>query len=949
VSDSACLHRYRFVLPLCEGRTVVDLGPITPDGAALLAGVASRVLAAETAEAADVVLSLAPLRGGALAASLSALRRRLAPGGILVAAAADAAAAEPAGGAFRNHLVFRQSEIAGTLLIEERLANARLVPLADPPAAVPLALLLVASDAPLPPLAAGLFAGTVTAPPPAAPAPPALPQPPSRLVETEPGLTELRRRAVSLVERLVELDDRAIDLAADTAGLRAEVERQRGNSGGSAVAFNVPRTLHAWPLVDAPDRDPATLTYYEHRPDDAVVAAARAGDAFLRRFALLTDAPDLDGAVAALNTAPPALRLSETPDASIIVPVHGQLGYTLNCLHSLLAHTARASAEIIVADDASPDATPQVLARIGSVRVLRNAENLGFLRTCNAAAAKARGRILVLLNNDTRTLPGWLDALVESFAAFPRAGLIGSKLLYPDGTLQEAGAIIWRDASGWNYGRNDDPNRPHYCHARQADYVSGASIAIPAEIWRAFGGFDQHYAPAYCEDADLALRLSAAGYEVWYQPLSRVIHYEGRSSGTDTASGTKAFQVVNAARLFLRWRERLTVHRPNGEAPYFERERGARKRALVVDATTPTPKQDAGSVTTTLTLGLFGALGYKVHFTPQDNFLYQPEHTPALQAFGVECAYAPFEQNFDDYIRRYGSLFDVVLVYRAGVLAQVLDVLRRHAPQAAVLFHAMDLHFLRLERQAALHDDAATQQAAARMKSQELELIHRVDCTITHSTFERDLLAREVPAAPVVVWPFMFAFFGTSAGFSARRDYVFLGGYRHPPNVDAVRFFARDVLPLILAEDADARFIIAGANAGAEVLELAGPNVVVTGQIDDLRDVFDTARVFVCPLRVGAGTKGKISTAMSYGLPVVSTTCGAEGMELVEGEEVLIADDPSAFAAACLRLHRDAALWQRLSEAGQKLVQQKHSLAMGQRVLAEAIEIALRHKLGVPP
>jgi glycosyltransferase involved in cell wall biosynthesis len=165
--------------------------------------------------------------------------------------------------------------------------------------------------------------------------------------------------------------------------------------------------------------------------------------------------------------------------------------------------------------------------------------------------------------------------------------------------------------------------------------------------------------------------------------------------------------------------------------------------------------------------------------------------------------------------------------------------------------------------------------------------------------------------------------------------------------VDAVVWFVEAIFPLIKQQEPEARFIIAGANPGPEVRDLAREDVIVTGMIDDLRDVFDRTRVFACCLRIGAGTKGKVSTAMSYGLPVVSTACGAEGMELVPDSEVLLADEPAAFAAACLKLYRDEPLWQRLSEAGQTLVREKHSLEMGRRVLEQAIETGLRHQLGL--
>jgi len=193
----------------------------------------------------------------------------------------------------------------------------------------------------------------------------------------------------------------------------------------------------------------------------------------------------------------------------------------------------------------------------------------------------------------------------------------------------------------------------------------------------------------------------------------------------------------------------------------------------------------------------------------------------------------------------------------------------------------------------------------------------------------------------------MSEFAGTTRRFHERRDICFLGGYRHPPNVDAVLYFAREILPLLLAEEPDLRFIIAGAHPPEEVLALAGPRIIVTGLIPDLRDLFDPARVFVCPLRVGAGVKGKIAAALSYGIPVVSTAIGVEGTELVHEKSVLVADDPAAFAAATLRLYRDEGLWDWLSRNGQDLVRETLSLDMGVKVLAGAVETAFSHLLGL--
>ncbi len=477
--------------------------------------------------------------------------------------------------------------------------------------------------------------------------------------------------------------------------------------------------------------------------------------------------------------------------------------------------------------------------------------------------------------------------------------------------------------------------------------MSGCSIALPAPLWREMGGFDPHYAPAYCEDADLCLRVAASGHEVWMQPQSRVVHYEGRTSGTDTARGVKSHQVVNNHRLYLRWRERLETHRRNAEAPYLERERAVRRRILVVDVSAPTPKQDAGSVQTVLALRVCREAGHKAHFVAEDNWLFQPEHTTALLAGGVECAYAPYDLGFAPYIRRYGAQFDAVLVYRMGMMERVAELVRTHAPQACLLFHVADLHFLRRRREAERDGDESGLREAEIIRGRELAMVAAADCTITHSPVEAAILHEAAPAAPVVVWPLMVEFAGTAVPFAARRDVCFLGGYRHPPNVDAVRHFAADILPLIRAADPQVRFLVAGANPGPEVLALAGDGVEILGLVDDLRDLFDRARVFVCPLRVGAGVKGKVMSALSYGVPVVSTPIGVEGAGLEEDHHVVVARSDAEFARATLALYRDEAEWTRLSLGGQDVVRREFSVAGGRRILADAVRLGHARRRGL--
>ncbi len=702
------------------------------------------------------------------------------------------------------------------------------------------------------------------------------------------------------------------------------------------------RPAHGWKLAQKTSVDRATLGLYDVRPEDDVPVEGASGEAFLSRFGLLSDAPDYKSAVAYLNALTPKAKIEtdgvSPVDVSIVIPVYGQLNYTLNCLHALLTHTSTYRFEIIVGDDVSPDASGDWLPKLDCIRYLRQPKNGGFIENCNLSGELATGRWIVMLNNDTRVVAGWLDEMIDSFTLFPKAGLVGSKLFYPDGSLQEAGGIIWKDGSAWNYGRGDDPNRPRYCYAREVDYISGCSIALPTELWRKLKGFDTLYKPAYCEDSDLCFRVRAEGLETWFQPLSRVIHYEGKTSGTDLGSGAKAYQVTNSKKLYERWKDVLATHRDNGVEPWFEHERKVTKRVLVVDATNPTPWMDAGSVTTTLTIKIFQAMGYKVYFVPQDNHLYEPRQVRALQRTGVECAYAPYEVFFSEYVRVHGPLFDLVQVFRFPVAEKIVADIRTYAPQAKILFNNMDLHFLRMEREARLSGDEKGLLAAEKIKARELDVVSSVDCTIVPSTVEAEILHQIAPDSPVEVFPYMTDYVGTDTGYAPRRDILFLGGYGHAPNVDAVEYFVSEIWPLLKDDLPQARYVIAGAKPTKKILSLAGDRIIVTGMVDDLGPLFDQARVFAATIRYGAGVKGKVSTSMAHGLPVVATDCASEGMNLVDGRDALIANDPVAIAAAIKTLYNDSSLWTKMSRQSLTFVKKNNSFEMGietiQRILA---------------
>ncbi len=251
------------------------------------------------------------------------------------------------------------------------------------------------------------------------------------------------------------------------------------------------------------------------------------------------------------------LPLYNYPVVSIIIPVFNQFEYTYNCIKSVANNTKEIEYEVILADDNSSDCTIDIQKIIHNIILSRRKKNGGFIKNCNQAATLAKGKYICFLNNDTQVQCDWMKHLLDMIDTYDDIGIVGSKLLYPNGKLQEAGGIIWKDGSASNFGNGDIEGRSIYNQAREVDYISGAAIMIRKSLWVEIGGFDSRYEPAYYEDTDLAMKVRSRGYKVVYQPLSRVVHFEGVSCGYNLLSGVKENQIVNYGRFRAKWDEEL--------------------------------------------------------------------------------------------------------------------------------------------------------------------------------------------------------------------------------------------------------------------------------------------------------------------------------------------------------------------------------------------------------
>ncbi len=605
---------------------------------------------------------------------------------------------------------------------------------------------------------------------------------------------------------------------------------------------------------------------------------------------------------------------AETPLVSIVIPCYNQIDYTYQCLISIKEHTdfEKTPYEVIIADDVSTDATREIGMYADNLVLARNRENMGFLKNCNQAASIARGKYIFFLNNDTEVQEGWLSSLVELIERDESIGMVGSKLIYPDGRLQEAGGIIWSDGSGWNYGRLQDPEEPEYNYVKEVDYISGAAIMIRTELWKAIGGFDERFAPAYYEDTDLAFEVRKHGKKVMFQPKSVVIHYEGISNGTDTSdtSGLKHYQVVNQEKFREKWASELREQCVNdgNPNPFDARERGQHRPCmLMIDHYVPTWDKDAGSKLDYQYMQLFLREGWRVKFLG-DNFAHEEPYTSALEQLGIEVLYgAKLQADIWNWIERNGRFMSIAYLSRPHIATRYIDFIREHT-ELKIIYHGSDLHSLRLMREYAIDHNEKTREEAEYWHDVEYAVMRKADMSYFPSEVEAEIVHKEDPTIHVkAITSFVY---DTPAvldeNYADKQGLLFVGGFAHPPNKDGLLWFVQEILPKIKETLPDVVLHVIGSNADDEVMALnARPDVDVLGfvSIEKLDEMYRRSRVVVVPLRFGAGVKGKVVEALHAGTAVVTTSCGAEGIPGAE-TALRIQDDPVQFAEEVIRLYR---------------------------------------------
>lgn len=630
--------------------------------------------------------------------------------------------------------------------------------------------------------------------------------------------------------------------------------------------------------------------------------------------------------------------LFEWPLVSIIIPVHNKFRYTYHLLNSILNINITIPYEIIIADDMSNDETKIIEQYTKNIVILHNDKKYNFLLNCNKASKFAKGKYILFLNNDSKVYNGWLNSLVKLIESNDKIGMVGSKLIFPDGRLQEAGGIVFNDGKCSNFGRYDYSDKPEYNYVKEVDYISGASILIRKSIWEKIGGFDEKFIPKYYEDIDLAFQLRKNGYKVIYQPKSIVIHYERITKQLN--SGINHFQEINKNKFIEKWTNELKYHETINNT-FIGRDRSYnKKRILIIDRWVPNYDKDAGGRFCFLYVNLFKEIGLQVTFIGHD-FIKREPYTSILQQNGIEVLYGKeMMENIEIYLKKNLKYFKYIYLQRPDITINYIDFITKNF-KGKIIYFTHDLSQIRMYREYLITNDTQKLEIYRKFKNIENYIFLKVDIIHVVGNFEYKFLKVKYPNKTIRNLPLFFYDKlpkYIEKDFSKRQNIIFVGGFCHSPNVDAVLWFAKYIFPKIIERVPEIIWFIVGNNAPEEIKNLTSKNIKILGGLsdEDLKNLYQQSRISIAPLRFGAGIKGKIIEAIYYQIPVVTTSIGGEGLDN-SSKALIIEDDSKRMSEIISELYINYTKLKEMSDSCEIYIQKYYSKEKAKEIIMKDI------------
>ena len=618
------------------------------------------------------------------------------------------------------------------------------------------------------------------------------------------------------------------------------------------------------------------------------------------------------------------------PEVTVFVSGVADAGTAWRCAAALIFAAAKVQFETVLLDTAPLDLDSLVE---GFGRLPGPGGSASLL---SQAAARARGRPVVLFNARCEPTAGWLDTLCEAFDTFEGVGAAGPKLITPDGRLAEAGRVVWSSGLVEPVTFGGNVRDPRAAYARQVDMLSVDALMLEPNALDALASSEMPGDPLFPDAAGIAFGLARAGRKVVYVPEA-VVALGALDSAGASAGHTLAANQPNAA-FRRRWYDSYRHKFPEGTSVALAADHNIAGRILFLDLQLPRPDVDAGSYAADQEIRLFQALGFKVTMLPL-NMAHLGTYAGALQRRGVEVIHAPFVASLEAALASRADNFDVIYMTRYNVARVALPLLRRYQPRAKRILNVADLHFLRELRTGLASSNADAVNRSRVTRETELGLMREVDLTLTYSDVEAAIiLSHHLGRAKVGRLPWVATPSPTVPSFAQRQHIAFLGSFGHGPNVEAMVGFVRDVMPSLRARLPEIELHIFGSQMTDEIAQLAGDRVVVRGHAATVADVHDNVRVFVAPLMSGAGIKGKVLGAMGHGCPTVLSPIAAEGIGGRVGTDYVLADSPTEWVDGIAALIEDETRWNAVSASARDLVATTYGFERGVKALRRALE-----------
>ena len=621
--------------------------------------------------------------------------------------------------------------------------------------------------------------------------------------------------------------------------------------------------------------------------------------------------------------------LFNDPFVSIIIPVKNNITYLFDCLNSIFNSEYLISYEIIVVGDFSDGGT-KILENthfkyFKNIKIIDNKNNNDFYVNCNLAAKSSKGKYIVLLRDNTKVHKEWLTFLLKQIESNKNIGIVGSKLIYPDGLLKEAGGIMWKDGDFLIFGKGNDANLSEYNYVKEVDFISAVSIIIKKSVWEIIGGFDERFIPIKYTDIDLSFKVRKIGYKVIYQPKSIVEHsiiISNQSMISEDEKGT-------IKRLFFeKWENELKYQQEKGNT-FKARDRSFNKsRIFVIDGFVPRFDMDAGSRCCFMYLNIFKEIGFQITFLANDLIKTEP-YTTILQQEGIEVLYGNkyIISEMNDWFKKNLNDFKYVYLQRPDVTIRYIDNIKKYY-SGKIIYFAHDLHHIRLYRYYKITHSKNKYIESLKMKKIESTIFSKVDVIYVVGNYEYKILKdkyknKTIRNIPLYIYENQHKYLNKD--FSERKDLIFVGGM-HATNIDAVNWFTKEIFPKIILKFPDIILHIVSSSQTNNSTNLKSKNIKIEGKLsdDELHLLYQKCRLAIAPLRFGAGVKGKVIEAAYNQIPMVTTYIGAEGIDQSIGA-FAIAKNSEDFAEIIKKLYVNYTRLKQMSNSGRLLIDKYYS------------------------